>query len=192
MAVSEASLARAASGLVPTSEGWFVVNAAESAWVANDSFGARCPFEANGPALRENPELAEHVFPQLGIKLHVLEPGKPSGLYHAESQQEDFLVLSGECLLLVEGQERRLRPWDFAHCPPGTAHVFVGTDAPCVLLMAGARTEDGTIFYPVSDVAREHGASAEAETDSPHEAYAAHPHWHPGPAAAGGLPWERS
>jgi uncharacterized cupin superfamily protein len=190
--MSEASLAEAASGLVPAGEGWFVVNAADAAWVTNDAFGARCPFEANGPALRENPELAERVFAQLGIKLHVLEPGKPSGLYHAESQQEDFLVLSGECLVLVEGEERRLRPWDFVHCPPGTEHVFVGTEAPCVLLMAGARSEDGTIVYPVTDLAREHGASAAAETDSPHEAYAPYGHWQPGSPAADSLPWDRS
>ncbi len=125
----EASLAEAASGLVPASEGWFVVNAADAAWVANADFGWRCSFEANGPALRESPELEQVLFPQLGFRLHVLEPGKPSGLYHAESEQEDFLVLAGECLLVVEEEERHLRAWDFVHCPPGTRHVFVGTDA---------------------------------------------------------------
>ena len=105
--MSEAPLVRAASGLVPADDGWFVVNAADAAWVVNPDFGARCSFEANGPALRENPELAPHLFPQLGFRLHVLEPGKPSGLYHAESGQENFLVLAGECLLLIEEEERQ-------------------------------------------------------------------------------------
>jgi uncharacterized cupin superfamily protein len=188
--MAEASRAKAASGLVPASEGWFVVNAADAAWVTHDAFGARCPFEASGPVVRENPELPQRTFPQLGIRLHVLEPGKPSGLYHAESQQEDFLVLSGECLFVVDGEERRLRAWDFVHCPPGTAYVFVGTDARCVILMAGARTE-GTIVYPVSHLAREYDASVETETHSPHEAYAPYGHWQPGVPADVGLPWSR-
>ena len=181
----EAQLVPAASGLVPAGEGWFVVNAADAAWVTNPDFGARCSFEANGPALRENPELDQHLFSQLGFRLHVLEPGKPTGLYHAESEQEDFLVLSGECLLVVEEEERRLHAWDFVHCPPGTRHVFVGTGEPCVILMTGARSAEGTIVYPRSEAAARHGASVEAETDSPHEAYAPHPHWQPGGAPSG-------
>jgi uncharacterized cupin superfamily protein len=189
--VPEATLAQAASGLVPASEGWFVVNAADAAWVRNEAFGARCSFEANGPAVRQNPELEERTNAQMGFRLHVLEPGKPSGLYHAESQEEDFLVLSGTSLLLVEGEERNLRAWDFVHCPPGTEHVFVGTDAPCVVLMAGARTEEGTIHYPVSELAGRHEASAEAETDSPGEAYAPFEHWQPGEQPAD-VPWNRA
>jgi glyoxylate utilization-related uncharacterized protein len=31
-------------------------------------------------------------------------------------------VLYGEALLLVEGQERPLRQWDFVHCPPETPY----------------------------------------------------------------------
>ena len=74
------------------------------------------------------------MFEQLGFTLAVLEPGKPTGMYHAESSQEDFLVLAGACLLLVEEEERGLRAWDFVHCPPGTRHTFVGTgDGPCVI-----------------------------------------------------------
>ena len=187
--MEEASLVEAASGLVPAGDGWFTVNVADAAWVTNDAFGARCSFEANGPALRENPELAQQTFPQLGFKLHVLEPGRPSTLYHAESGQEDFLVLAGECLLLIEDEERRLRAWDFVHCPPGTRHGFVGLDERCVILMTGAREQDGTILYPDSDFARRHGAGAEAETDSPHEAYAPYGHWGPGRPSAKGLPW---
>jgi len=176
----EAPLVQAASGLVPGEAGWFVVKAADAAWVMNPDFGARCSFEANGPALRENSELDPQLFRQLGFRLHVLEPGKPTGLYHAESEQEDFLVLAGECLLVVEEEERHLRAWDFVHCPPGTRHVFVGTEEPCVILMTGARSDEGTIVYPRSEAAARHGASVEAETSSPHEAYASHPHWQPG------------
>ena len=178
--MGEASLAKAASGLVPADDGWFVVNAADAAWVVNPGFGARCSFEANGPALRQNPELDQHLFRQLGFRLHVLEPGKPTGLYHAESGQEDFLVLAGDCLLVIEEEERHLRAWDFVHCPPGTRHVFVGTDEPCVIVMTGARSDEGTILYPRSEAAARHGASVEAETSSPQEAYASHPHWQPG------------
>jgi uncharacterized cupin superfamily protein len=174
---------------VPASEGWFVVNAAEAAWVTNPDFGWRCSFEANGPALRESPKLEQQLFPQLGFRLHVLEPGNPSGLYHAESQQEDFLVLAGECLLVVEEEERRLRAWDFVHCPPGMRHVFVATDRRCVILMTGARAEEGTILYPLSDAAARHGAAAGAETNSPHDAYAPHAHWRPGRPGADGLAW---
>jgi uncharacterized cupin superfamily protein len=117
------------------------------------------------PVLRGRPGLEPQRFGQLGITLAVLEPGKPSGLYHAESAQEDFLVLSGECTARVEGEERPLRQWDFLHCPPGTAHVFVGSDEPCVLLMVGARVADKTFDYP------------DQGTTSPREAYAGYPHW---------------
>jgi uncharacterized cupin superfamily protein len=132
-----------------------------------------------------------HRFPQLGITLAVLEPGKPSTLYHFEANQEDFLVLGGECVLLVEGGERPLQAWDFVHCPPGTAHSFVGRgDRPCVLLAVGARTADKHTVYPDSDVARSHGAGAETETDSPHDAYAPFGHWRRGrPERWPELPW---
>jgi uncharacterized cupin superfamily protein len=187
--MDEARLVEAGSGLVPASDGWFVVNAADAAWLRNDAFGRRSSFEADGPILRARPDLERHGFDQLGIRLQVLEPGKPSGLYHAESQQEDFLVLSGECLLLVEEEERRLRAWDFVHCPSGTRHVFVGvSDAPCVILMTGARTADRTIVYPQSDLARRYGAGVEAETASPHQAYAPYPHWQPDALPEGSLP----
>jgi uncharacterized cupin superfamily protein len=188
--VPEAPLAEAASGLVPASDGWFVVNAADAAWVTNDAFGARCSFEANGPAVGKNPELAERTFPQLGFGLFVLEPAKPSGLYHAESQQEDFLVLAGECVLLVEEEERPLHAWDFVHCPPGTRHAFVGSGAErCVILMVGARAKDRTIVYPQSDLALGHAAGVESETDSPREAYAPYPHWQPKRLLDESLPW---
>jgi uncharacterized cupin superfamily protein len=163
-------------------EGWFAVNVRDAAWITNEAFGARCVFEANGPVLRQRPDLALQTFAHLGITLQVLEPGQPSGLLHAETNQEAFLVLAGECLLLIEDEERPLRAWDFVHCPPGTAHVFVGAgDGPCVIFMAGRRSDDHGIVYPRSDLARRHGAGVETETNSPAEAYAPFPHWQPGP-----------
>jgi uncharacterized cupin superfamily protein len=188
--VEEASLAEVTSGLVPVGEGWFLVNVADAAWITNEAFGARCVFEAAGPLLRGRSDLTGQRFAELGITLQVLEPGKPSGLYHAESSQEDFLVLAGECLLLIEGEERRLRACDFVHCAPGTAHCFVGVGpSPCVVLMVGARSSEGTIVYPESDLARSNGASVEAETTSPHAAYEPFPDWMPGRPNAAGLPW---
>jgi uncharacterized cupin superfamily protein len=141
---------------------WFVVNVRDARWWRHHAFGASCRFED-----REAP------FEQLGVNIRVLQPGEPNCLYHSENLQEDFLVLAGECLLLVDGEERPLRAWDFVHSPSGTEHVFVGAgDGPCAILMVGARSEDERLLYPVSEVARRHGASAERETASPEEAYA--------------------
>ena len=100
-------------------------------------------------------------FRDLGISVYVLAPGKPSTMYHAESAQESFLVLQGECLLIVEGEERRLGAWDFFHCAPHTRHAFVGIgDAPCVILMAGARPSEGSILYPRDETALKHAAGS--------------------------------
>jgi uncharacterized cupin superfamily protein len=159
--VPEAPLEKTeAGGLVPKGEGWFVVNAKEARWFEHETFGSGTVFEG------------EPAFTQLGINIGVLEPGQPACLYHRESAQEDFLVLSGECLLVVEGEERPLKSWDFVHCPPETDHVFVGAgDGPCVILMAGSRDPDEVVVYPVSEAAR-HRASVETETPNPKEAYA--------------------
>ena len=191
MAPEEARLEAVGSGLVPVGPGWFVVNVAEAAWVRNDAFGARCVFEASERVLQERPDLEPRHFDQLGYTLAVLEPGKATGMYHAESGQEDFLVLAGECLLLIEEEERPLRTWDFVHCPPGTRHTFVGTgEGPCVIFMTGARREDSTIVYPVSETARMRGAGVDTETPRPSEAYAPFPSWRLGrPAAWADLPW---
>jgi uncharacterized cupin superfamily protein len=187
----EAMLEQLESGLAPVTDGWFVVNARDAAWITNDAFGARCLFEADPRVLRSRPELAARKFPDVGWNLQVIAPGQSSGMYHAESNEEGFLVLAGECLLLVEGEERALRAWDFFHCPPGTEHAFVGTgQGPCVVLMIGGRTRERSIVYPRSAVARRHGAGVEAETASPFEAYAPYPHWQPGrPDAWEVLPW---
>jgi quercetin dioxygenase-like cupin family protein len=187
--VEEARLEDAGSGLTPVSPGWFVVNVRDAAWLRNAAFGARCVFQSDARVLRGRPDLPGQPFPDLGVTLAVLEPGRPSGLYHAESAQEAFLVLSGECDVLVEGAERRLREWDFFHAPPGTAHVFRGAgDGPCVLLMVGARPPGKTILYPRSEAARSFGAGVEEETTSPAEAYAPLPPWLPAPAPP---PFER-
>jgi uncharacterized cupin superfamily protein len=189
--VEEAQLEDVGSGLTPVSPGWFVVNVGEAAWMRHEAFGGRCVFESNGRVVAERPDLEPQMFGETGFTLTVLEPGKPSGMYHAESSQEDFLVLAGECLLLVEEQERPLRAWDFVHCPAGTLHTFVGTgDQPCVIFMTGARREGGTIVYPRSETARARNAGVETETPSPAEAYARFGHWRLGRLDAwADLPW---
>jgi uncharacterized cupin superfamily protein len=189
--IEEAGLEDVGSGLAPLSAGWFVVNVAEAAWLRNDAFGGRCVFESNRRVLAERPDVEPRMFADVGFTLAVLEPGKPSGMYHAESSQEDFLVLAGTCLLLIEEQERPLRAWDFVHCPAGTRHAFVGTgDGPCVIFMTGARREGDTIVYPASERARARGAGVERETNEPAEAYAQFTHWRLGrPEAWPDLPW---
>jgi quercetin dioxygenase-like cupin family protein len=190
MPIDEAKLEDVGSGLAPVTPGWFVVNARDAAWVRNDAFGNRCVFESSERVLQERPDAEPQYFTQTGFTLAVLEPGKPSGMYHAESTQEDFLVLSGTCLLLIEDEERELKAWDFVHCPPETRHTFVGTgDQPCVIFMTGARLEGDTIVYPRSEVAVAHGAGVETETPSPGEAYAPFPRWRLGRPEAPHLPW---
>jgi uncharacterized cupin superfamily protein len=188
---SEAHLEEVGSGLAPVAEGWFVVNVADTAWLANEGrFGPGAVFEADQRVLRERPDVDPQRFEQIGYTISVVQPGQPSGLYHAESNQEDFLVLAGECLALIEGEERALRQGDFVHCPPGTAHCFVGAgSAPCVILMVGARTTAKEITFPVWDVARGHGAGVDKDTNSPAEAHAPLPHWMPKRPEFDGVPW---
>ncbi|MCW2963844.1 MAG: cupin protein [Actinomycetia bacterium] len=149
------------NGLVVDVEGWFVMNARESRWKTEGPLGSYCNFEG------------KRRFPQLGINISVLEPGEAMGMYHRENAQEGFLVLSGECLLIVEEQERRLKAWDFFHCPAGTEHIIVGAgDEAAVIVATGARGRGrGGIVYPVSELAARHGASVERETTEPTEAY---------------------
>ena len=188
--VEEARLEAVDSGLAPVTDGWFVVNVRDAAWLKNEAFGFRCVFEGDEPVVRTRPDLEGHKFADVGFTLAVVAPGKPSGMYHAESNQEDFLVLAGECLLLVEGEERLLRAWDFVHCPPGTEHVFVGGESPCVIFMTGGRTREKSIVYPASEPARRLGAGVVTETSSPSDAYAPFPRWRPErPDTWNGLPW---
>ena len=158
--IPQAEMVPSAAGLEVRGEGWFVVNAREAVWRDHADFGRACRFEG------------DVRFPQFGINIHVLMPGQPNCMYHGEEIQEDFLVLSGECLLLVEGEERRLGAWDFVHCPAWAEHVFVGAgEGPCAILMVGARP-DVKVLYPVNELARRHGAGVERETADPKEAYA--------------------
>jgi uncharacterized cupin superfamily protein len=178
VAVEEARLEPLESGLAPATGGWFVVNARDAAWETGP-FGGACFFEGEAAP-----------FSDLGVNLRVLSPGS-RWLYHSESTQEDFLVLAGECLLLIEGEERRLRAWDFVHCPPGTEHAFVATgDGPCIVLMTGARAADVSYFYPRSELALRHGVGVQRDTASPAEAQAQFPAWRRGrPEQWDALPW---
>ena len=172
--IPEAPMQDGPGGKQPAGEGWFVINARDAAWIHNEKFGAGVTFEGT-------PQ-----FPQYGINIQVMWPGQPNCYYHAEEGQEDFLVLSGECLLLVEGQERRLKAWDFVHCPPWTEHVFVGAgDGPCVFLGVGARNAGEGLVYPVSELALRHGAGVAEEATSGKVAYAAVPETVPGPCPDG-------
>jgi uncharacterized cupin superfamily protein len=167
--VPESKLVPTERGLVPTGDGWFVVNARDTQWRERDGRGALCEFEGAGIE-----DAAD--FHQLGINLTQLGPGQPMSMYHWEADQEDFLVLAGEALLIVEGEERPLRQWDFVHCPPGTKHTIVGAGGgPCLILAVGARdrsTGPDWGGYTVDEAALRHGAGVERETTEPREAYA--------------------
>ena len=176
--VPEAPLEQTDDGLLLTGEGWFVLNTREAQWRHCDGMG-------KWPRL----EGSRAIYPQLGVGLTVLEPGEPMAMYHWETDQEDFLVHSGEALAIVEGEERPLRRWDFLHCPAGTNHVLVGAgEGPCVVFAVGSRehhtyrTPDGTVegtddwgAYTVADAALRHGACVEAETTNAGVAYARFP-----------------
>jgi uncharacterized cupin superfamily protein len=174
----EASLDNWPTGLVPEGAGWFVVNLRDVAWSAHPEQGYTTLFE--------NPR-GERM-PELGIRACVLQPGQMLSLYHEENAQEAFLVLAGEGVLIVEGQERRLRAWDFFHCPAGTKHAIVAGDASIALLAAGARHDPELLRYPVSELAARYGASVATETTDPDEAYADQGEWVLG-RPDGPLPW---
>jgi uncharacterized cupin superfamily protein len=169
--VPESRLESTEHGLVPKGDGWFVLNAREARWRPAQGRGAYCSFEG------------EPEFSQLGIHLVTLWPGEPMAMYHWEADQEDFLVLDGEALLIVEGEERPLRQWDLVHCPAGTKHVIVGAgDAPCLVVAVGARdrsTGPDWGGYTVDEAAQRHGAGVEQETTDPMQAYARVPHREP-------------
>ena len=175
MSVKEAHSEETPYGRYITSDGWFVLNLGDALAVRNEAKGgASYPLEPQ-----------EQPFRDVGVHVGVLWPGDPSALYHSEGAQEGFLVLSGECTLIVEEEERLLRQWDYVHCPAGTRHVFVGAgDGPCAILALGARPDE-PILFPVSEVAARYGASVTKETCVPEEAYA---DW-PGEYGPVRLPW---
>jgi uncharacterized cupin superfamily protein len=163
MPVPEARIEETPGGTVPAGAGWFVLNLRGARGFAAEGHGVFCPFES--PDAR---------FDEFGINVHVLQPGERAALYHAESAQEGFLVLTGECVAVVEEEERLLRQWDYLHCPSGTAHGLIGAgDGPCAILMVGARRHDATIEYPVSEAAARHGLSVPSASDNAPDAYEA-------------------
>jgi uncharacterized cupin superfamily protein len=160
--VNEATVKDTDTGKVVEGEGWFILNLAEASWERDSDLGVWC-----------DPGAEDAPFSQFGIGPHLLMPGQPNGRYHAESAQEGFLVLAGECIAIVEGEERRMRQWDYLHCPPGTYHITVGAgDGPCVILMVGARSPGITTHYPVNELAARYGASPPHDTHTSKEAYA--------------------
>jgi uncharacterized cupin superfamily protein len=183
--VPEAGFEKTEAGLAPKGAGWFVLNAREARWRRREGRGHSLPLTGWDDA-----EAREH-FAQLGVQLFVLDPGEPIGMYHWEADQEDFLVLSGEALLIVEGEERPLRQWDFVHTPSRAAHTIVGSGSGrCVILAVGSRTapEEEWGGYPVDDTALRHDAGVEQETTRAEEAYARFPRREPSAYRPGWLP----
>ena len=162
--VPEAPLEATDDGAVPGGPGWFVLNARDARWRAATGRGAYSDFEG------------EHQFEQAGIHLVVLNPGDAMAMYHWEADQEDFLVVDGEAVLIVEGEERPLRRWDLVHCPPETKHVIVGAGSgPCAIVAVGVRDKStGTDWggYTVDAVALRHNAGVLEDTTDPDVAYA--------------------
>jgi uncharacterized cupin superfamily protein len=178
--IPEAPLEQTDHGLVPSGEGWYVLNARDARWYARPERGAICDLEG------------DEEFAQLGFNLFVLGPGQPMSMYHWEADQEDFLVLSGEALLLVEGEERPLRAWDFVHCPAEARHTILGAGSgPCAIVAVGARDKsigENWGGYPVDELALARDAGVEEETTVPAEAYARFPKRQPGRYREGTLP----
>ena len=149
----EAEIETTLAGKVPADDGWFVLNLGEMAWETYPPYGAWLGFDA-------------------GIHVHVLQPGEYNGYYHAEDAQEGFLVLSGECIAVIENEERRLRRWDYFRSPPGTAHITIGAgDEPCAILMFGAPDPSRRVSWIANETAAEHGASVTRTTSNGSEVY---------------------
>jgi uncharacterized cupin superfamily protein len=169
--VPEAKLKETELGLVPEGEGWFVVNARDVPWRHAEGRGAVCLLEGDVD------------FKQLGVNPFVLAPGEPMAMYHWEADQEDFLVVSGEAILIADGEERPLRAWDFVHCPPKVNHVIVGAGVgPCVVIAIGAREHEHDPDwggYSVDETAAKYGASVDEETSEPEQAYSKVTHRQP-------------
>jgi uncharacterized cupin superfamily protein len=167
--MDEARMEQVASGIAPVTPGWFVVNAADAAWCSNDeAYGGVCIFESDEFVLRGRPDLPQYEKPHAGFTLRVVPPGKPVCLYHAESVQEDFFILQGECTLIIEDEERKLHAWDFVHCPPMAGHAIVNTGSePCILLATGNRRDDLERVHPRSETAARFDASSDGTVAEP-------------------------
>jgi uncharacterized cupin superfamily protein len=168
----EAPFEASEHGLVCKGEGWFVVNARDVRWRESKGRGASSNFGG------------DTVFEQLGVGITVVGPNEPTTTYHWETDQEDFLVLRGGGVAIVDGAEQPLRQWDFIHCPPGVAHAFVGGPEGLVLFGVGARerhtmlNDDGERVgrpdwgeYVADPIAAKHGAAPDETTTSAAEAY---------------------
>jgi len=169
--LAEATLEVTEHGTSPKGPGWFIANLATAAWMQNERFGSFCRFEG------------DTSFEDFGLNVQVLQPGQPACLYHREDCQEGFLVLRGRCQVVIEGQLRELRTWDYLHCPAGATHVLVGGgEEPSAVLMVGKRDPLQRLFYPVDPEADRHGASAQKATKNPPEAYVGTPSSQPAPS----------
>jgi uncharacterized cupin superfamily protein len=161
--------------MVRDMDGPFVMNVAAAPALSHSRRATLLDFEPDGSS-----------WPDTGVNVQIMQPGQPNCRYHSEPVQEDFLVLHGECIAIVNGEERPLRQWDFLHCPAGTEHVFVGAgEGPCAVLMIGSRRQD-VAHYPVNDVAAKYDASVTSDTDEPDEAYA---DWRQEPRQPAPNPW---
>jgi mannose-6-phosphate isomerase-like protein (cupin superfamily) len=183
--VPEARLERTEHGLVPSGEGWYVLNMRDAEWRHAEGRGAVGVVADDFEGWRRDGD-------QLGFNPFVLMPGEPMAMYHWEADQEAYLVVSGEAVLVVEGEERPLRRWDFVHCPPHTKHVIVGAGSgPCLVVAVGARQHDGqagSLGFPAEEVARRYGASVDADTTDGGVAYASVPGRVPSSYREGWLP----
>ena len=178
--VPESKLEKTEHGLVPKGEGWFVLNMRDAVWRHVDGHGA-------GSVIADDFE-GKRQLEQLGVNPFVLSPGEPMAMYHWEADQEDFLVVSGEAVLIIEGEERQLRAWDFVHCPPNTKHVIVGAGTgPCLVIAVGARERD-SLGFTVDEVAKRHGVSVQEDTRDGGVAYASVPEREPTAYRDGWLP----
>ena len=165
----EAKIDDTEHGRVPADGGWHILNLSEMQWATVEGGGTWCGFGS-----------PDQPSDRIGIGVHILWPGDAPGFYHEEDDLEGFLVLSGECVAIVEGEERRMRQWDYLHSPPGTRHITVGAgDGPCAILMVGTRSADERTHYPADPVAAKHGAAVSRPTDDAREAYEGRPRSEP-------------
>jgi uncharacterized cupin superfamily protein len=183
--VPESTVEQTEHGLAPVGAGWYVLNMRDAEWRYADGRGAVCVVSDDFEGWRRESD-------QLGVNAFVLMPGEPMSMYHWEADQEDFLVVSGEAILIVEGEERQLRAWDFVHCPPQTNHVLVGAgEGPCLVIAVGAREhseEPNSIGFPADEAAKRHGASVDEDTKDPEAVYGPLPPREPTAYRDGWLP----
>jgi uncharacterized cupin superfamily protein len=167
-------------GLVANGDGWYVLNMRDAEWRHADGRGTVCVVLDEFEGERRDVSF--------GVNPFVLQPGEPMAIYHWEADQEAFLVVAGEATLIVEGEERPLRAWDFVHSPPRTRHVIVGAGSgPCVVIAIGGREHD-ELGFPADEVTRRHGASVEADTIEGDVAYSNVPQRVPAGYRDGWLP----